>query len=270
MLLSRHFAAAALVAVGLLASCAQTLSPTLSPADIDARARKWSESAIEDYGLAKGSPREGKLRALAVRLLTDGSFVAALGAKPAATDLSEWEQSLGNEGANFLDGETLLRFFRAKARLLSEATDEECVSGVQVLTNNVSSSPILDAISKATKREVHPQVRAVWRQRLARISEEDFDALTEVPVLAMLARARRINDPLPSIAPSDHARVRQAFESQMSANLSASSQKSLIDAALAGDPMAQCKVARLLSAAQSRLSSADARIGLQLFEGSAK
>jgi len=261
MLLSRRFITLTVLAAGLLASCAQMPSP----GDIEGRAKAWAESEIEQYGLARGSPREAKLRSLAVRTLSDESFIAASRTKPSHESWNDWEARLTNEGANFIDGDVLLRFLRAKARLFSEATDEECVAGVQMATNNESQSPILDAISKATNREVHPQVRAVWRQRVARISEEDFDALSEVPMLAKLARAKRIGEPLPVFSPSEHARVRHILESLMIGSASVSSQKKMVDAAVSGDPLALCNVVRQLTTAQSRLSSADARIGLQVF-----
>jgi hypothetical protein len=89
----------------MFSSCANPVNVGSSSTDIELMAKRWAESAITDFGLAKGSPREAKLRNLATTVLKDEYFMAALRAKPANVDPNEWEAQLESEGALLLDGE---------------------------------------------------------------------------------------------------------------------------------------------------------------------
>jgi hypothetical protein len=118
-----------LVVAVLLAACAST-TPTgqWTPQDIDALAREYAASAIENWGLAKGSPREAKLRGLAVRLLSSESVQAAARNKPAAESWADWGNRIESEGLTHLSDDALRRFFGAQARLYNDATDTECTA----------------------------------------------------------------------------------------------------------------------------------------------
>lgn len=253
---------ACMLSVALLASCAQQ---SWTAQDVDALAQRYASTQIEEWGLARGSPREKKLRDLAAKALSDEAVVAAARVKPSAESWDDWGERLSNEGMLFLDGDSLLKFFSAKARLFNDASDTECAAGAKLLVPTEASGPLLTALTKSGTKADNGQLRAVWRQRLARVPEDDFDTLTQIPTSAALTRAKRIAEPLPPMTTSERARVMRVLEAYIARGLSAQEQRDLLNVAESGDPTAMCKLVRLLTTAQSRLPNTDAAFGLRVF-----
>lgn len=255
-----------LVAI-VVAACAP-MSPTrqMTPQGIDSLAKDFAASRIEEWGLVKGSPREAKLHSLAVQLLSNEAFQVAARHKPMEESWEDWGARLVNEGAMYLPDDSLHRAAEAKARMLNEATDAECMAFARLLASGVNGpGSFAAALGQKVGIDSDATSRAVWRQRLARVSEQDFDALMQAEFDATLARARRVNDPPMRLTSSEKDRAWKSLDPHFPKSLSSTRVAELLDKAETGDPIALCAVARIISTAQSRVSGQDAGLALRFF-----
>lgn len=255
----------------LLAACAPMAPPMqFTPQEIDRLAREYAASRIEEWGLAKGSPREAKLRAQSAKALSNESLQAAARSKPAAESWSDWGTRLVSEGATYISDDTLRRYFAAKARMVNEATDAECVAYAQISIASNAPGSFGAALRQRMGADAEGTSRAVWRQRLARVSEVDFDAFIEAELEATLARARRINEPPTILSPSEMERGLKSLEPHFPTSISAQKTEEIFKGVESNDPMAVCTFVRILTTAQSRVSGPDASLGLRVFVSGSK
>ena len=152
-------------------------SPSMTSAQLASLAQQVAAIEASEWGLAPGLPRETKLRGWVSNLLASPSVMEAAKEKPASMSWKQWGEGLAADGLPLFSDEVLRRFLSARARLHSEATDAECAAKMRVDTGR--GSPI-DA--------------DIWRQRLARVSEDDFENLVRTIYEATALRAGQHSD----------------------------------------------------------------------------
>jgi hypothetical protein len=211
------------------------------PQDPDVAARAYAAIAVETWGLSRGTPREEKLRQYALKMFSDPEFIAATKSKPVSESWDEWENRMEREGLTFLSDDSLRRIYGAKSRMLNEASDRECAAFVEV------SMPPASRNSQARQAELLGR----WHQRLARISEEDFETLSQAHFDAIIARAREINRPLIGLGPF------------LPSNLTAQDKALFHAGPGSAEPAAHCKFLQIISTAQSQVIGPDAYYSLR-------
>lgn len=153
-------------------------SPSLTPDQLASVTQQVAATLASEWGLAPGLPREAKLRGWISNVLASPAAIEAATEKPASKPWKQWTEELAADGLPLLSDDVLRAFLSAKARLSTEATNAECAAKMRIDTGR--GSPI-DA--------------DIWRQRLARVSEVDFENLNRTTYEAIVLRAGRRTDP---------------------------------------------------------------------------
>lgn len=152
-------------------------SPSLTPPQLASATQEVAATLTSEFGLAPGLPRETKLRGWISNFLASPAVMEAATEKPASTSWKQWGEGLAADGLPQFSDEVLRRFLSARARLFTEATDAECAAKMRVDTGRGS---LIDA--------------DIWRQRLARVSEDDFENLVRTIYEAAALRAGQRSD----------------------------------------------------------------------------
>lgn len=165
--------ATGLLAVSLtLGGCSS--SPSMTPAQLASVTQEAAATLASEWGLAPGLPREAKLRGWVSNFLASPAVIEAAAEKPASTSWKQWGEGLAADGLPLFSDDVLRGFLSARARLFTHATDAECAAKMRIDTGRVS-----------------PTDANIWRQRLARVSEADFENLVSAISEAIVLRAGR-------------------------------------------------------------------------------
>lgn len=236
-------------AVLLLTACAPVRP--LTDAEIAARADAFAAEQIGNWGLARGLPREARLRSLFAELLSDRDFQASSRARPSTVSATEWGDRLEIEGLGFLPDEVLRKWHGAVARLFIDASDAECVSYMKRSGGKLSLAYAFSGSDSA-----------IWKQRLARVSDEDFDILTRIEIEALVVRSRRISEPPIHLS---RAQARLAMEGLVP-YVSSDDYQWIAKQNGTEDftPIDSCRFWRAISNAQNQVSGPNASLSLRL------
>jgi len=221
-----------------------------SPGQVDSVADKIASAAIEQWGLSKGVPREAKLRDESKRLLSDPAFAAAMNKRPQWVASEDWINRLELEGYPLLTDDELRRFLGASSRLLNEATDAECAAFMRLKSGDFGPRAGADG--------------AIWRQRLARISEDDFDIYTRTQTDALLARARRIDELPVTLSEAEYMSGLDALAPYFPEVTRKKIEPFLDKDPTKLTPMEACTLKRAMLSAQSQVRGATAGLSLRL------
>jgi hypothetical protein len=166
--------ATALFVLGLVAC---STSGPLSPQQLASAAQSAAAAIAAEWGLAPGLPRESQLQSWLQDLYANPAIQTAAAGKPSKLQWEDWGKQMVSEGLPLLSDDELRAYLQAKSRLLSDATDVECAAAVNTFTDRASE-----------------QDRNVWRQRLARVSDADFERLNKTDFRAFVVRASRSSE----------------------------------------------------------------------------
>ena len=245
-----------LALVALVMSACATVGPP-SADSLRTTADQAASALATEWGVSPGTPRESKLRSWVIALYADPNAQAAASARPWNVDAEAWARAMTKEGLLLLPDDATRTYFEAKDRLLREASDSECRAFASSVIGNGTFSNTM-----------------AWRERLARASEADFEAINKTEIAAFAERAKRRAEPVPTLSERDSAAAARAFEAAVRTRFS---RAQLDEAMRAMDKSSQdpssvsaeeiCIVARMFASAAAAATGRDARLVRMLVLG---